>query len=545
MAPSHPDADGAFGDFRGYAGRPPDAVSRHPQGQDRFQLRRRSLAGASSGGAARRITTDPGLELFPKFSPDGKWIAFTAQYDGNFNVYVMPAEGGEPKQLTFEPDVASMPERMGPNNQVITWLPDSQHILFLSRRDTFNDWFGRLFSVSIDGGLPERLPIDKGGLTSFSPDGTKIAYNRIFRNFRTWKRYTGGMAQDIAIYDFKNNTYERITDYPGTDTYPMWHGDTIYFGSDRGPEHRINLYSYSLKTKQTKQLTDFKDYDVDWPSLGPDAIVFSNGGYLYTFDLKSQKAKKLTVYLPGDRDLARPHWANVARFITDFDISPDGNRAVFTARGDVFTVPAKEGSIRNLTQTPGIREKYAAWSPDGKWIAYLSDRSGEDEIYITPQDGMGKETRITTDGKMSRMPPVWSPDSKKLLFADKDVRLFYVDIDQKNPVLIDQGKYFDITEYVWSPDSKWVAYAKQEENTNSTINLYSLADKKITPVTTSFNSSNAPGLRPGGQVPLLPFPARLQRSAGRLRFRVCQPQGHAHLPGDAARRPAFALRAPE
>ena len=267
---------------------------------------------ASSGGVARRITTDPGLELFPKFSPDGKWIAFTGQYDGNFNVYVMPADGGEPKQLTFEPDATSVPERMGPNNQVITWLPDSQRILFLSRRDTFNDWFGRLFTVSIDGGLPERLPIDKGGLTSFSPDGTKIAYNRIFRNFRTWKRYTGGMAQDIAIYDFKNNTYERITDYPGTDTYPMWHGDTIYFGSDRGPEHRINLYSYSLKTKQTRQLTDFKDYDVDWPSLGPDSIVFSNGGYLYTFDLKSQKAKKLTVYLPGDRDLARPHWANVS-----------------------------------------------------------------------------------------------------------------------------------------------------------------------------------------------------------------------------------------
>jgi tricorn protease len=454
---------------------------------------------SSSGGEARRITTDPGLELFPKFSPDGKWIAFTAQYDGNFNVYVMPADGGEPKQLTFETDAAPVPERMGPNNMVINWLPDSQHILFLSRRDTYNDWFGRLFTISIDGGLPARLPIDKGGLTSFSPDGTKIAYNRIFRNFRTWKRYTGGMAQDIAIYDFKNNTYERITDYPGTDTYPMWHGDTIYFGSDRGPEHRINIYSYSLKTKQTKQLTDFKDYDVDWPSLGPDAIVFTNGGYLYTFDLKSQKAKKLTVYLPGDRDLARPHWANVARYVTDFDISPEGNRAVLTARGDIFTVPAKDGSIRNLTQTPGIREKYAAWSPDGKWIAYLSDRTGEQEIYITPQDGMGKETRITTDGKMFRMPPVWSPDSKKLLFADKDLRLFYVDIDQKTPVLIDQGKYFDITDYVWSPDSKWVAYAKQEENTNSAINLYSLADKKVTPVTTSFNSSSNPTFDPGGK----------------------------------------------
>ncbi len=454
---------------------------------------------ASSGGEARRITTDPGLELFPKFSPDGKWIAFTAQYDGNFNVYVMPADGGDPKQLTFEPDPVSMPERMGPNNEVITWLPDSRHILFLSRRDTFNDWFGRLFTVSIEGGLPERLPIDKGGLTSFSPDGTRIAYNRIFRNFRTWKRYTGGMHQQLSIYDLKNNTYELIADDPHTSTYPMWHGDTIYFGSDRGPEHRMNLYSYSLKSKEVKQLTDFKDYDVDWPSLGPDDIVFTNGGYLYTFDLKSQKAKKLTVYLPGDRDQARPHWANVAHLITDFDISPDGNRAVMAARGDVFTVPAKDGSIRNLTLTPGIREKYVAWSPDGKWIAYLSDRSGEEEYYIVPQDGMGKEIRVTTDGKVARNPPVWSPDSKKLLFADKDVRLWYVDIDQKTPVLIDQGQYSDFYEYVWSPDSKWVAYSKTEENSNSTINLYSLADKKITLVTTSFTNNSSPSFDPEGK----------------------------------------------
>jgi tricorn protease len=454
---------------------------------------------ASAGGAARRITSHPGLELFPKFSPDGKWIAFTGQYDGNFNVYVIPSEGGEPKQLTFLPDVEPVPERMGPNNMVITWFPDSRRILFLSRRDTFNTWFGRLFSVSIDGGLPERLPIDKGGLTSFSPDGTKIAYNRIFRNFRTWKRYTGGMSQDIAIYDLKNNTYERITDYPGTDTYPMWHGGTIYFGSDRGPEHRMNLYSYSLRTKETRQLTNFKEYDVNWPSLGPDSIVFENGGFLYLFDLKTEKAHKITVTLPGDRPLAQPHWAQVSRLITDFDISPEGKRAVFTARGDIYTVPAKEGSIRNLTRTPGIREKYAAWSPDGKWIAYFSDRTGEDELYIIPQDGLGKEIRITSDGKMFRLPPVWSPDSKKLLYADKDTRLFYVDIEQKTPVEIDKGKYADLTDYAWAPDSNWVAYAKAAANQNQVIYLYSLTEKKITPVTTSFTDSWKPAFDPAGK----------------------------------------------
>ena len=275
------------------------------------------------------------------------------------------------------------------------------------------------------------------------------------------------------------------------------------------------------------------------PSYSPTAA------YLYTFDLKSQKAKKLTVYLPGDRDLARPHWANVAKFVTDFDISPEGNRAVLTARGDIFTVPAKEGSIRNLTQTPGIREKYAAWSPDGKWIAYLSDRTGEDEIYITPQDGMGKETRITTDGKMFRMPPVWSPDSKKLLFADKDLRLFYVDIDQKTPVLIDQGKYFDITQYVWAPDSKWVAYAKQEENNNSTINLYSLAAKKITPITTSFTSSTSPTFDPDGKYLFFLSQRDYNEVIGVYDFEFSNPKADPRISGHVARGFAVAVCAPE
>lgn len=451
------------------------------------------------GGVARRITTHPGLELFPKFSPDGKTIAFTGQYDGNFNVYTIPAEGGEPKQLTFLPVAVHEGERMGPEDEVINWMPDGKRILFLSRRDTFNGWFGRLFTVPVDGGLPVRLPIDKGGLTSFSPDGERIAYNRIFRNFRTWKRYTGGMAQKIAIYNFKTNAYEQIGDYEGTDTFPMWHGDTIYFASDRGAEHRMNLYAYSLKTKEIRQLTHYKEFDVNWPSLGPDAIVFENGGYLHVMDLATEQTKKITVYLPGDRDLARPHWANTSKLVTAFDISPDGKRAVFSARGDVYTVPAKEGSIRNLTQTPGIREDYATWSLDGKWIAYLSDRSGEQELYVTPQDGSGKEIRVTTDGTMYRMPPAWSPDSKKLLYADKAVRLFYVDVEAKKPVQIDQGKYSDITDYNWSPDSQWVTYAKAAENGNNVLYVYSLADKKITPVTSSFTESHAPVFDPDGK----------------------------------------------
>jgi tricorn protease len=454
----------------------------------------------SEGGVARRITTNPGSELFPKFSPDGSHIAFTGQYDGNNNVYVIPSDGGEPKQLTFQPAPIDLPERMGPENEVITWLPDGNRVLFLSRRETFNSWFGRLFSISIDGGLPERLPVDKGGLTSFSPDGHEIAFNRIFRNFRTWKRYTGGMAQKISLYDFHTNHYEQIdNDYDGVDTFPMWHGGTIYFDSDRGTEHRMNLWAYDMKTKQVRQLTHFSEFDVNWPSLGPDSIVFEDGGFLYVMDLGTEQAKKITVYMPGDVDPARKRWVTTSNLITSADISPDGKRAAFSARGDVYTVPAKDGSIRNLTQTPGIREDGVAWSPDGKWIAYLSDRTGEQELYLMPQDGMGKEVRVTTDGTMFRMQPVWSADSQKLAYADKSLRFFYVDIKDKKPVQIDKGKYADLTDYAWSPDSQWVAYAKAAENGFGVVYLYSLESKKITPVTTSFTGSVNPQFDPEGR----------------------------------------------
>jgi tricorn protease len=455
---------------------------------------------SGAGGDARRITSDPGRELFPKFSPDGKWIAFTGQYDGNFNVYVMPAQGGQPRQLTFYQGAAApLSDRMGIHDEVVTWFPDSKRILFLSRRDASNGWTKRPFSVSIDGGLPEPLPVSEGGLSSFSPDGTKIAYNPIFRNFRTWKRYTGGLAQAIAIYDLKNNTVEDLPHTEWTDSFPMWHGNTIYFSSDRGPEHHLNLYGYDLGSKQVEQLTHFTDFDVMWPSLGPDSIVFENGGYLYTFDLDAKQPRKLTISLPGDRDQSMKHWASAAKNVTDFDISPEGKRAVFGARGDVFTVPAKEGSVRNLTRTPGIREKSVAWSPDGRWIVYISDRSGEDELYIAPQDGMGKEQQITSGYKGFKYAPVWSSDSKKLAWSDKDCRLWYVDVNEKKQVAIDQGKYGEILNYSWSPDSKWLAYDKNAENSYSVVHLYSLATSKVTPVTTSMTNSFAPVFDPDGK----------------------------------------------
>jgi len=483
----------------------------------------------AAGGAAHRITIHAGRKLFPKFSPDGKWIAYTGQYDGNFNVYVMPAEGGQPRQLTFYQGGAKpLNDRMGIHNQVVAWTPDSKRILFLCRRDSSNFWTKRLYTVSIDGGQPEPLSLDQGGLASFNADGTKIAYNRIFRNFRTWKRYTGGMAQDIYLYDLKNNVIEAQiphTDY--TDTFPMWHGDTVYFTSDRGVEHRMNIYAFDLATKQAEQITHFTDFDVMWPSLGDKSIIFENSGYLYILDLATRQSAELTITLPGERDQVMKHWTSVSELITDLDIAPDGKRAVMTARGKIFTVPAKEGATRNLTREQGSREKEVAWSPDGRWIAFVSDRSGEDEIYITPQDGMGnidlgrevstdpkdkekeaaaakergkdQEQQITGGSKGFMFLPVWSPDSKKLAWADKDLRLWYVDIAGKKPIEIDRGRYAEITNYSWSPDSNWIAYDKQNISNFSAVYLYSLDSKQSIAVTGDLVNSQQPVWDPEGK----------------------------------------------
>ena len=440
-----------------------------------------------SGGSARRLTSHPGDELFPKFSPDGKWIAFTGEYDGNQDVYVIPAEGGEPRRLTFHPA----------NDIVLGWTPDGKYILFRSDRVSAPpSRYTRLFLVSPQGGAPQMLPVPRASLTSFSPDGNRIAFLSTSQEFRTWKRYRGGWAPPIGIYDLKNNKYEELPNTNGMDLFPMWHGNTIYFISDR--DKVMNLYSYDLGSKQTKKLTNYAEYDIKWPSLGPDAIVYENGGLLYSYDLASGKTSGIPITVNSDDIVARAGIKTVAGNIGSWSISPTGVRAVFEARGNIFTVPAEHGSTRNLTDSSGLHELNPAWSPDGKWMAYLSDRTGEYELYVRPQMG-GEEKRITSDGGMYRYGPVWSPDNKKLLYWDKKLRLWYVDIEEKKPVLIDQSDWSQIDGGSWSPDSRWVAYANPDRRGSSLVYVYSLEQKKKFQVSDGFYNDFDPAFDQNGK----------------------------------------------
>ena len=461
------------------------------------------------GGTAERLTTDGGFDIMPRFSPDGRLIAFTGQYDGNTDVYVIPAEGGTATRLTFHSDVIEdAPLRWGPDNMVVTWTPDGKNVLMLSRRDTFNSWFGRLFLVPTGGGLPMPLALPKGGMTSYSPDGTKVAYNRIFRNFRTWKGYYGGLAQDIWIYDFTTREAERVTSWKGTDTDPMWYGDTIYFASDRGAEARLNIWAYDLGSKSFRQLTHFEDYDVDWPSLGDTGMTFQDGGSLYVIDLPSETLHKVEVTVPVDGVRTRPRWVDAATTIHSMAISPNGKRALFGARGDVFTVPAEHGNTRDLTRSSNAREMDPAWSPDGAWVAYATDRSGEDQIAIRPADGSGDETILTNRTAGTLYAPVWSPDSARVAFSDSDHVLWILGVKDRTLVRVDQDLREEIRDFSWSPDGLWLAYAKAgaedmgSDDDASTymgrIYLYSLKKGAATAVSDAMSNDYEPVFSPDG-----------------------------------------------
>ncbi len=433
---------------------------------------------SARGGVARKLTGDSnGYEMFARFSPDGKQIAFTAQYDGNTEVYRMPANGGEPVRLTYTATLSrdDISDRMGPNNITLTWK-DNEHIIFRSRRTSFNDFKGKLYITSVTGGLPQELPFPAGGFCSFSPDRSQLAYNRVFREFRTWKYYEGGMADDIWIYDFSTKSIENITNNKHQDIMPMWTGNDIYFISDR--DRTMNLFCYNIPTKQTKKVTDFKEYDIKFPSLGDQAIVFENGGYLYKFDLSTQKTEKISIQIAEDLTGGRPQLKNAAQKISRVDISPDGKRLVVNARGDVYTVPAKSGITRNLTETSGVHERDAQWSPDGKWIAYISDETGEDEIYMRSQDGLQTPVQLTKNSDTYKYGFDWSPDSKKILWSDKMQRLRYIDIDSKKITEVESTLNGELRNFNWSPDSRWITYSLPRFNTTTVVMIYNLDTKE-------------------------------------------------------------------
>lgn len=449
-----------------------------------------------TGGIARRITTSLGVESFPRFSPDGKNIAFIGNYDGNNEIYTIPNIGGEPTRLTYGVDLPNLPERMGPDKIIMQWTKDGKKILYRGRQDSWNSLVGNLYYLGVDGSLPEVLPLPKAGFASLSPDETKIAYNRIFREFRTWKRYSGGQADDIWIYDFQTKKLENITNHPAQDIIPMWSGNKVYFLSDR--DYTMNLFVYDLSTKQTKKITNFTDMDVKFPSLGAKHISFSQNGEIYLLDLATDTYQKVNITVAEDFISSRTEIINVKDYIASAKISPDGKGSVFSARGDIFVVPAEKGNLINLTKSVGTHDRNPVWSPDGKWIAFVSDKTGEDEVYIIKPDGSAL-TQLTNDAKSYRFELDWSPDSKYLLNSDKLMNLYLIDITTKQVKTIANSKSWEIRSFGFSPDSKWVSYTDEGENRFSQIHLYSIADGKTYKVTSEFFDSSSPVWDPKGK----------------------------------------------
>lgn len=453
-----------------------------------------------NGGVARKLTNHLGFEMFPKISPDGKLIAFTGQYDGNTEVYVMPVDGGEPERLTFTATLGrdDLTDRMGPNNIVMSWSPDSKSIIYRSRKYSYNSFRGQLFQVSVEGGLPKEVPLQDGGFCSFSPDGKKLAFNMIFREFRTWKYYQGGMADDLRIYDYQTKRVEKITDHEAQDIMPMWIGDEIFFLSDR--DRTMNLFSYNTKTKKTQKVTHYDTYDIKFPSCNENKIVFEKEGYIYVFDANTKTAKKMSVIVQDDQVAARNEVKDASKSITGFNVAPDGNRIVFSARGDVYSVPAKEGVTYNLTRSSGANDRNANWSPDGKYIAYISDKSGEFEIYIQPADFSKSPIQLTKGADTYYYEMKWSPDSKKLLWADKKLRLRYIDIESKKIAQIAQSKVWEMRDFNWAPDSKWITYSDIIPGSGmSIVKLYNLSNMNTIEVTQGWYDANSPAFSDDGK----------------------------------------------
>ncbi len=443
------------------------------------------------GGLARKMTSHPGYEMFARFSPDGEHIAFTAQYDGNTEVYLMPAGGGVPERLTYTATLGrdDLSDRMGPNNIVMGWK-DNDHIVFRTRKRSFNAFKGELYLVNINGGMPEQVPVPEGGWISYSDDGERFVYNRVFREFRTWKYYEGGMADDVWLHDLSDRSTVNLTENQSQDVFPMWVDDKVYFVSDR--DGRANLFVYDLGSEQTRKVTHFEDFDIKFPSLGDDAIIFENGGYLYLFELDTEAVERLEIKIAEDLAMGRDQHKDASEMIRSASLAPDGSRIAFGARGDVWSVPASSGITRNLTETSGVHERNVAWSPDGRYIAYISDETGEDEIYMRSQCGREEPVQLTSDADTYKYSLSWSPDSEKIMWSDKKLRLQYVDIGSKEVTLVDQAESGEIRQYDWSPDGRWITYTRPELEHYNRIFVFDTESQDGFPVTDGWYVSSSP-----------------------------------------------------
>ncbi len=436
---------------------------------------------ARSGGEAQRLTTGVGLETDPVFSPDGTWIAFTGEYDGNLDIYIVPAAGGSPRRLTYHPGADS----------AVGWTPDGKQILFRSGRGSYSR-FDRLFTLPVDGGgLPTELPLPMGEQASYSPDGSRLAYipfwNRrpVPNAYISWKRYRGGLAPQIWIARLSDSSIEVVPRTDSNDFNPIWVDNKVYFLSDRNGT--VTLFAYDTGSKKVSQVVKNDGYDMKWASYAAGAIAYEKFGSIHLYDLKAGRESRVNVTLTGDMPGVRPRLEKVGTRIVSGGLSPTGARAVFEARGEVLTVPAEKGDVRNLTRSSGVADRYPSWSPDGKWIAYFSDESGEYALHLREQNGMGEPKKISLGNPPSFFyNPIWSPDSKKIAYTDKRLNVWYLDIEKGMPVLVDADTYeapFRLLDPTWSPDSRWIAYTKQLKNHMRAVFAYSVEAGKTSQFT--------------------------------------------------------------
>ncbi|MGL6225506.1 MAG: S41 family peptidase [Thermoguttaceae bacterium] len=479
----------------------------------------------TKGGVATRLTAHEGQELFPKYSPNGKMIAFTGQYDGDEQVYVIPAEGGIPRQLTYYPASGPLPPRRGYDNIVYGWTPDGESVLFRSMRDSNSvTELGTLYKVSVQGGLPEKLPLPTAGAGDYSPDGKEIVYSPLFRDFRTWKRYEGGWAQNLAIFNLENFTFKEIGVSPRTERDPMWIGKEIYFVSDRNGT--LNLYKYDVSTEKVGQITNYDTWDVRWASSDHRSkIIFELGGELKLYNLENGAIRDVPVQVPHDGLAMRPSRYNVSGNIESFSLSPGGKRAAMIARGDLFTVPAEKGTPRNLTQTSGAHDREAVWSADGSRIAYISDQSGEDQLYLVDPKGEKPAEQLTNCFTGMLRSLTWSPNGRFLSVADRGNRLYVVPCEDFTtsgksgekevatevngtvgvefkkgvPVEIVKDRNGGSLEHAWSPCSQYLAVTLSDESGFESITIYDIVTKEQNRVTNWNFDVYSPSWDPNGE----------------------------------------------